>query len=113
MSSPKHSFLCQLNPYEVIRVISDGQGVLIDSFSMNPKTLICPKCGHEGYFRIEAYQWIDWEPHEITMEPNHEPEWGAESTCCCPECNYQGYVLNFIEGGQQKKGGEAHADFSN
>ena len=71
---------------------------------MNPENLKCPKCGHEEYFRIEAYQWIDWEPHEITVEPNHDPAWGAESACSCPECNYQGRVLDFINGMQTAEG---------
>ena len=81
---------------ELIAAIEECQRLLDGDLALSPTNLKCPKCGHTGYFRIEAYQWIDWEPHEITADPNHDPEWGAESACNCPECNYPGRVLDFI-----------------
>ena len=100
MTSSVQLDLKATGPQEIIRIIEDGQGVLNERLPMNPSNLVCPQCGHTKYFRIEAYQWIDWEPDEITMEPNHEPAWGAESPCCCPECNWQGHVQDYIGSGK-------------
>ena len=88
--------LSTLTGHELIATIEACQRLLDGDLTLSPTKLKCPKCGHTGYFRIEAYQWIDWEPREITANPNHDPEWGAESACNCPECNHPGRVLDFI-----------------
>ena len=72
--------LDRLKSEELIKVIEEAHGILNKHLPLSPSSLKCPKCGHQGYFRIEAYWWIDWEPHEITAEANHEPEWCAVST---------------------------------
>ncbi len=87
--------LSTLSGHELITALEECQRLLDGDLELSPTNLKYPNCGRTGYFRIEAYQWIDWEPHEITADPNHDSEWGAESACNCPECNYAGRVLDF------------------
>ena len=90
------SDLSKLDPSGLIAVIEEAQRLLDETHPLNPTQLKCPKCGYDRYFRIEGYQWLDWEPHGASADNDSDPAWGAESACNCPECNYPGRVLEFM-----------------
>lgn len=80
----------------LIDLIEEAQRLLDERHNLNPGGLRCPRCGQSEHLRLEAYQWADWEPDGTSPDTDCDPAWGAESACNCPECEYEGRVLDFL-----------------
>lgn len=88
--------LASLGPVELIAIIEEAQRLLDDKHPLNPTELKCPQCGHSDHLRMEVYHWADWEPDGASVDTDCDPAWGAESACNCPECEFTGRVVDFI-----------------
>ena len=88
--------MASLSPGELIDIIEEAQRLLDEKHPLNPTELKCPQCGHSDYLRMEVYHWADWESGSASVDTDCDAAWGAESACNCPECEFAGRVVDFL-----------------
>jgi hypothetical protein len=57
--------------------------------------LQCPGCGHKDSFRIEVSEFLLMFVDYKERCQEKDERWGIYSPCVCPDCRYQGAVLDF------------------
>lgn len=57
--------------------------------------LQCPGCGHKDSFRIEVSEFLLIFTDYKERCRDKEEQWGNYSPCICPDCRYQGAVMDF------------------
>lgn len=87
-----------LSDTRLLQLIEISQQVLDKRYQINPTKLRCPQCQSSGPFRMEIYHWADFDDGSVSVDIDSEPAWGAESACNCPQCEYSGRVIDFING---------------
>lgn len=58
--------------------------------------LVCPACGHAGYFFIQATQNLLIDACGTQLEGDEGSAWSRASSCACPACSHAGYVYQFL-----------------
>lgn len=61
----------------------------------NIAELRCPVCGHKDSFRIQVREYVLMSTDYKKLWKGTEDRWGPSSPCVCPDCHYQGAVLDF------------------
>ena len=70
--------------------------------------MACPRCGHEGDFRVNANVWLDvTNDGSVPSEANHrgDHEWEGDAITECPKCDYIGRWHQFEIGDARGIGG--------
>jgi hypothetical protein len=57
--------------------------------------LQCPTCGHRNSFRIEVSEFLLMFKDYKELCREKDEQWGKYSPCVCPDCRYQGAVMDF------------------
>ena len=65
--------------------------------------LQCPECGHKDSFKIEVSEFLLIFTDYKERCRDREKQWGNYSPCVCPDCRYQGAVLDFQVPAQDKE----------
>jgi len=58
--------------------------------------LVCPACGHAGYFFVQASQNLLIDADGTQLEDDEGSVWSRSSSCACPECRHAGYLFQFL-----------------
>ena len=65
--------------------------------------LQCPTCGHRNSFRIEVSEFLLMFKDYKELCREKDEQWGKYSPCVCPDCRYQGAVMDFHVPAQDKE----------
>ena len=65
--------------------------------------LQCPECGHKDSFRIEVSEFLLIFTDYKELCRDKEERWGKYSPCICPDCRYQGAVIDFHQSAPSKE----------
>ncbi len=65
--------------------------------------LKCPRCGHRNSFRIEVSEFLLMFKDYKELCREKDEQWGKYSPCVCPDCRYQGAVLDYLPEAQDKE----------
>jgi hypothetical protein len=57
--------------------------------------LRCPKCHHQGSFKIQVEEFLLMFHDYLELDRTHETAWGSDSPCICPSCSFHGVVSQF------------------
>ena len=74
-----------------------------DSSFPSIQTLSCPQCHHRGSFKIQVKEFLLMFHDYLELDRSQQAEWGPGSPCECPDCRYQGAVLDFNQSASNKE----------